>query len=111
MASAITPELEIAHNGVAESSQLVDPYRLYQEQAIAELKANEEIRRALEQRGVPWGRVFGLLKEALPATMDDRDDVASHLVPKAITKILGKRDEAWKTERRGPRGTLFIVKM
>jgi uncharacterized protein len=111
MASAITPELEVAHNGFAEPSQAVDPFRLHQEQAIEMLKTNEEFMQELAQNGVPWGKVVGLLKEELPATMDDRDAVAYNLVPKAITEILGKRDEAWKTERRGPRGTLFIVKM
>jgi hypothetical protein len=49
-------------------------------------------------------------KETLPETMDDRDNVAYNLVPKALKEILGERDEAWKTERRGPRGTTFIVK-
>ena len=110
MTTAANSGLETAQNGFIEPSQSGDPFRLHQEQAIEALKTNEEFMQALEQGGIPWGRVVGLLKEALPETMDDRDNVAYHLVPKAITEILGEREEAWRTERRGTRGTTFIVK-
>lgn len=110
MTTAANPGLETAQNGFVEPSQSGDPFRLHQEQAIEALKTNEEFMQALEQDGIPWGRVVGLLKEALPETMDDRDNVAYNLVPKALKEILGERDEAWKTERRGARGTTFIIK-
>ena len=110
MASSIDIELETAQNSFVEPNQSVDPFRLHQEQAIGALKTNKEFMQALEQDGIPWGKVVGLLKEALPGTMDDRDNVAYNLVPKALNEILGERDEAWRTERRGTRGTTFIVK-
>jgi uncharacterized protein len=110
MTTAANPGLETAQNGFIEPSQSGDPFRLHQEQAIEALKTNEEFMQALEQDGIPWGRVVGLLKEALPETMDDRDNVAYNLVPRALKKILGERDEAWKTERRGVRATTFIIK-
>ena len=110
MTTAANPGLETAQNGFIEPSQSGDPFRLHQEQAIEALKTNEEFMQALEQDGIPWGRVVGLLKEALPETMDDRDNVAYNLVPRALKEILGERDEAWKTERRGARATTFIIK-
>lgn len=110
IATTTNLELEPVENVFAEPSQSTDPFRLHQEQAIEALQTNEDFMQALEEGGIPWGKVVGLLKEALPETMDDRDSVAYHLVPRALTKILGARDEAWRTERRGARGTTFIIK-
>jgi hypothetical protein len=55
--------------------------------------------------------VVGLLKDALPATMDNREALAFQLVPKALTALLGEEGKTWKTERRGNRNTLFVVKI
>jgi hypothetical protein len=92
------------------ADETVDVFRVMQEQAIASLRQNEEFNNSIRANGIPWGRVIGLLKEALPATMDDRDTVAYGLVPRALDAILGPQNEAWATERRGPKNTLFIVK-
>lgn len=87
-----------------------DPFREYQKQAIAALAQNEVFRESIELNGIPWGVVIGILKEALPRTLTDRDSVAYNLVPVAINEILGPKDENWTTERRGSKSTLFIVK-
>lgn len=92
------------------TDETVDVYRLLQEQAIASLRVNDELANSLKGNGIPWGRVIGLLKEALPPTMDDRDTVAYNLVPQALNAILGPQNEAWTTERRGAKNTLFVVK-
>jgi hypothetical protein len=55
--------------------------------------------------------MIGLLKEALPATFADRDSMAATLVPNALNQILGPKDDAWTTERKGPKNTLFIKKL
>ena len=67
---------------------------------------------AIKRGGIPWGTVKHLLEEVLPATMDDRSTIAYNLVPKAMTKIFGgEQEKAWRTERRGPKNTTFIVKL
>jgi len=91
----------------------VDPFRQYQNQAIEALRHNEEFLKDMNKNGVPWGRIIGLLKEALPLTLNDRDrdSIAYNLVPKALDEVLGDREKAWTTERRGARSTLFVIKV
>jgi hypothetical protein len=87
-----------------------DVLYLHRQRAIDVLKTNEEFTSAMNRSGIPWGVVKGILEEALPSTMDDRERVAYHLVPEAITEILGPKGFAWDTERRGPKNTTFIVR-
>ena len=105
-------QFEISSNGSTEYSASIDPFRLQQERAIEALKANETFWQAIKRGGIPWGTVMRLLEEVLPATMDDRSTIAYNLVPKAMTKIFGgEQEKAWRTERRSPKNTTFIVKM
>ena len=92
------------------TDETVDVFRVRQEQAIASLRHNEEFNNSIRSGGIPWGRVIGLIKDALPPTMDDRDTLAYNLVPQALNAIFGPQNEAWATERRGPKNTLFIVR-
>jgi len=92
------------------ADETVDVFRVRQDQAISSLRQNEEFNKSIRGNGIPWGRLIGLLKEGLPNTMDDRDTLAYNLVPQALNAILGAQNEAWTTERRGPKNTLFVVK-
>ena len=87
-----------------------DPLRSSQAKAIETLRKNESFLHSIETNGIPWGVIIGMLKEGLPKTLSDRDSIAYNLVPIAMNEILGPKDIAWKTERRGPKSTLFIVK-
>jgi hypothetical protein len=87
-----------------------DVFKLHQRRAIDVLKGNPDFISAVSRSGVPWGVVKGMLAEALPSTMDDRDRVAYHLVPEAMTQILGEKGFAWDTERRGSKNTTFIIR-
>jgi hypothetical protein len=89
----------------------VDAFRLFQDRAIEELRQNSDFQRELHGTGIPWGKVKGILKDALPETMADRDSVAYQLVADAMTKILGPQGKAWATERRGSRNTTFIIRV
>jgi hypothetical protein len=106
-----TAQLDAVAVGTTMSGEGVDSLRAYQRRAIETLRANGEFQGSIARGGIPWGKVIGLLKEALPSSMDDRDSVAYSLVPEAMTAIFGgPQNEAWATERRGPRNTLFIVR-
>jgi hypothetical protein len=99
------------HLRMVPRSEVVDLLRAQREEAIETLRKSVEFSEAMDGGGIPWGRVVGLLKEALSDTMDDRDSVAFNLVPKALTRILGEEGKTWRTERRGQKNTLFIVKV
>jgi hypothetical protein len=78
-----------------------DVLRLYQERAIAAVRADENFKRSIDGHGIPWGVVMGKLKDALPEALDNRSDMAYGLVPRAMEEILGgKQGDAWDTERR-----------
>jgi hypothetical protein len=102
---------EKVHGRIVRPHGSVDVLQAQREKAIEFLRKNEEFLKAIDQNGIPWGRVVRLLKEALPATMDDRESVAYNLVPRALTRLLGEEAKGWRTERRGPKNTLFIVKV
>jgi hypothetical protein len=88
-----------------------DPFRENQKRAIQALGKNEGFIQGIESNGIPWGVVIGMLKESLPNTLGDRDSIAYNLVPVAMNTLVGPKDKAWTTERRGPKSTLFIVKV
>lgn len=108
--SSALPNSVAVQTGRDVTDESVDVFRVRQEQAIATLRSNEEFNNSIKGGGIPWGRIIGMLKDALPATMDDRDTVAYHLVPQALNEVLGPQNETWATERRGPKNTLFVVR-
>ena len=88
-----------------------DPFRDSQKRAIDALAKNDAFIEGIGSNGIPWGVVIGMLKEALPSTLTDRDSIAYNLVPTAMNTILGPKEQAWTTERKGPKATLFIRKV
>ena len=95
----------------AEQGTGVDVLALQKEAAINPLLEDEAIQEELKA-GIAWGKVKALLLESLPENMDDRDTVAYNLVPNAISVLTGGvQDVTWRTERRGPRKTTYIIKM
>src|SRR5262249_14730566 len=101
----------IAHARIIRRGTDVDVLRLHQERAVDALRTSVEFTDAVNRGGIPWGVVVGLLKDSFPASMDNRESLAFQLVPKALTALLGEEGKAWKTERRGGRNTLFVVKI
>lgn len=87
-----------------------DPLRAAEQRAIAALTKDKDFVEHIG-RGVPWGKIFGILRDALPADMDDRDGIAKALVVRAINSAIGgQQNIAWSTERRGPKHTLFVFR-
>lgn len=115
--SAAAKHVAVQELATAEASSIVaetdgeeDAYRLNQQRAIAALAENTDLIQEFES-GVPWGKIKGLLRDALPPTMEDRDSLAYQLVPEAVSEVLGgQQGEAWITERRGAKNTTFIIR-
>jgi hypothetical protein len=112
----VSPEALFSHDSAykKETKKIGkgDPFRESQEQAIEALAKDERFYEAIQNKGIPWGVVVGILRDALPPTMSDRESVAFRMVADALNEILGPKEEAWTTERRGrgPKPTTFIVK-
>jgi DNA helicase HerA-like ATPase len=126
-AAAPEPDTEEAHalvavadsparddDGPALDSRPADPLTLYKKRAIEALRNNASFRESMASRGIPWGTVKGILRDALPETVSDRDDLAFRLVPEAVSELLeGPQGTAWDTERRATRDgrqVTFVVK-
>ncbi len=87
-----------------------DPLQAAEQSAIETLSRHKEFVDQIE-RGIPWGRIFGILRDSLPEDMDDRDGIAKGLVVRAITAAVGgEQNVAWTTERRGSKNTLFVFR-
>ena len=77
-----------------------DILALAKRQAFQALAANSEFNSKLAQDGIPWGRVVGLLAEALPESVHNRSEFAYKLVAEAMNTVLGKQKEAWDAAYR-----------
>ena len=84
-----------------DADEPVDVFQLQKKQAIEALRNDPEFDTSINNDGLPYGKVLGILANALPDTMDDRRNVAYGLVPEAVSEILGgPQGTAWDTDRR-----------
>ena len=72
----------------------------YEDAAISAFRGDENVMRRLRGNGIPWMGVQVSLRNALPDVLSDRDKIAHRLVPKAMNRIFGQQNTAWKTVRR-----------
>jgi DNA helicase HerA-like ATPase len=77
----------------------VDHLSLYKKTAIEKLSANQEFHRKTQGEGITWIRLKYLLIGFLPDTLEDRDNMAYHLVREALEQVLGPENEGWDTFR------------
>jgi hypothetical protein len=92
-----------------EEGEVLDVFAMHKKRAIIALEQDPSVKEDIEKTGIPWGVLKGMLAKELPATMDNRDNVAYNLVKEALDQIFGAGN--WDTERRGPKNTTFIVKI
>ena len=68
--------------------------------AIEAFGSDQNFLNRLRNNGVPWRGVQERIKESLPKNIQNRDDIAYRLVPKAMDIVFGQQNTAWKTEKR-----------
>jgi hypothetical protein len=74
--------------------------KLAMQKAVENLRNNRDFNDSMERQGLPWGVVVGILKNCLPQSMQDRNDLAYTLVKDAVIEVVGQEDVAWHTERK-----------
>ena len=119
--SAVADRTERASPATSTTLELVpesgegatDVLGTFEARAINAVRNDVALRARLRDDGVPWGELKGYLAEQLPATLDDRDQIAYQLVVKAMVEIFGRQDETWHTEKKpGKSGkTITFVKL
>ena len=97
----------IATNGVEEPDVLptIDLLRTLEVNAIKEFRVSghpEKIR----SQGMAWGSIRAFFLEHLPEDLDDRGQIAYHLVSKAMNEVFGQ--DQWNTFKPDGRNTTWV---
>lgn len=87
------------------TSKPADFRKLAKQQAIEILRKDVGFHESLGRNGIPWGIVIQKLKDAMPETIQDRDDFAHSIVVEALDAIVGAKDVAWHTTRRAAKSS------
>lgn len=80
-------------------SEPPDPLHVLRERAVEALRNSREFINSMSRNGIPYGKVGGIIRDALPDELDDREAVAFRWVPDILDAVLGGRNK-WNTERR-----------
>ncbi len=86
-------------DGVGDQEPVVDFKKTIEAQAIEHVRADERTMSKLNSaNGMPWFGFQLALLEGIPEHIDDREDFAYVLVPRALEEILGgSQDVVWET--------------
>jgi hypothetical protein len=92
--------------------QPVDVLADMEQKAIDALARNQELMEKIRSDfGAAWGSVKAILLSELPEHLDDRDNIAYHLVRKAMDKLVGIQNQAWESYRNPARGNKTYVRV
>ncbi len=94
--------------GESIDDELPDMEVYYQRLAQEVVENDTELMDKINNDGTPWGHVISVIKEALPETLDRRDQKAHELVPITMKAVFGNQGEGWHTFKRGPKQTTCI---
>ena len=84
------------HEREGQNSPPVDALRAWENHCIEALRASEHVEK-IRGNGVAWGALKAFFLEKLPEDFDDRDQIAFHLVEKAMNTLFGEADKAWES--------------
>jgi hypothetical protein len=81
-----------------EPREGIDVMARIEDEAIAALERDDVLRAKLDGDGYPWGGLIAYFEGQLPELLEDRRDFAHHLIPKALTRVLGDQNRGgWHT--------------
>ncbi|HVT30723.1 MAG TPA: DUF87 domain-containing protein [Lacipirellulaceae bacterium] len=84
----------------SEPAEAVDVMAGIEKKAIQALKDDSGLMAKLDSTdGAAWGQILAFFLNHLPEHLDNRKDVAYHLVAKALTAIYGTQNENWESFR------------
>lgn len=91
----------------SEVDEGVDVVGAFEQKAIEALRGDPLLDR-VQGQGAAWGTVKAFLMSELPESLEDRDNIAFNLVPKALNQLLGPQNEAWHAFRNEDRHTTYV---
>ncbi len=87
-----------------------DVVAAFEKKAIEALKNDGDLLSRIQDGGAAWGSLKAFFLDQLPESLEDRDSIAFHLVPKALTEILGPQDESWYSFKNPERNNTAYVR-
>lgn len=90
----------VKHHGELETENILSVLSSFEKEAVNSFRTDRQFINRISQYGVPWRGVQERLKEELPENLQDRDQIAYKLVPKAMDIIFGGQKTGWQTEKR-----------
>ena len=86
----------------------IDAVEVFEAMAINALQNHEETMQKINsETGIAWGGVKAILKDNLPDSLDNLDNLAYQLVPKALNFIFGKQNVGWYSYRNN-QGKMYV---
>lgn len=91
--------------------EVVDALAMFEQRAIAALRANTAVMAQLRGEGCTWYAVICVLQPHLPGEGAEQNQRANRLVPRALTEVFGREDVGWSsfTNRNGKKSVRAIV--
>jgi uncharacterized protein DUF87 len=94
--SALEPDAAVGAKD--QSAQPADFLALARDGALKTASSDPDLQRSLNAEHATWGVVWYKLRDALPETLQDRDELAQQLVPELLDGFFGKGE--WHTEKK-----------
>jgi len=86
-----------------------DVLAAYEEKCVSALQADKEkLAKLNSSEGLAWGTLKAFFLDILPNTVEDKGNLAYHLVPKVLDEIFGPQNESWHTYKHPTRKTTYI---
>ena len=83
-----------------KNEQLANDKNYSEAEAIKSFSSDSKFLNIIRDKGIPWRGIQERLKEEIPESIFNRNEISYRLVPKALNSVFGKQDYAWKTEKR-----------
>ncbi len=94
-----------------EEPERLDVMASLEDEMVRRLEEDSKLMARIEsQEGAAWGSIKAFFLEHLPHELDDRDQLAYQLVPKALTRLFGAQNEKWETYKNPNKNNTTYVK-
>jgi len=97
---------------VEEDAEPIDVMGQIEAKAIAALRQEVQLIKKIESTdGAAWGSIRAFFMNHLPTHLDDRGQVAYHLVRKAMNEIFGQQGTTWESFSHPEKHTAYVRKL
>ncbi len=83
-------------NGKEVDAEPIDVLAEIENKLIEQLRRDAVLMGKIKTEGAAWGAIKAFFVDKLPPTLDDHDNFAYNLVPKALDKIFGPQKVGWQ---------------